>query len=362
MKPFRPEQIFIDEQSLEDTITTNVLNRFTEIPYEIIKPGETVPDEFKVRGGGSKTISSGKRILYLRHNRGKFIEQCPGTRDAHICCNYLIASIIVNCHLDCTYCFLQSYLTERYITLNTNVDDFLNEIDSLVESNPGKKLRIGTGELADSLALDEFTGFSKSLVPFFADKENLLLELKTKGNYVDNLLAMDPRGKSVISWSLNPPGLISSEEFKTSSLPDRLEAARKCRDAGYKIAFHFDPIILHSKWEENYRTVVKSIYDYVDENDILWISMGVLRFTPYSRTAIENRFPNSTMIYEEMVQCADGKLRYSQKVRTEIYRKMTSWIREFDNSVYIYLCMESPAVWERTFGPGAVQKMNIENF
>ncbi|MFC1728982.1 radical SAM protein [candidate division KSB1 bacterium] len=348
MKPFRPGFIYIDEKSLNDSITERVLERFSSVPYEVISGTTHLPDQLKRRE--ESTVTSGKRTLYLRHNQGKFVERCPGTANSHICCNYHVANIAVNCHLDCTYCFLQSYLTERAITVNTNVQDFLAEIDEMTALHQGKELRIGTGELADSLALDELTGFSTYLVPFFAERRNVLLELKTKGNFVDNLLTMDPKGNSVIAWSLNTPDIIKAEEFKCSILEQRLEAAVKCRDAGYKLAFHFDPLIIHDNYEIKYREVVEMLFDYVGAGSIRWISLGVLRFTSSGKAAIEARFPNSKIVYGEMIAGADGKMRYLQPVRVDIYRKMVSWIRSRDETPFIYLCMESPAVWNRVFG------------
>lgn len=360
MKSFRPDSIYIDENSLNDPLTERVLARFPKVPYEILPANMTGGNIGFSKGANGKprrlrdrpsreTITKGKRLLFLQRNRGPFIERCPGTRDA-LCCNYFIANLAVNCHFDCTYCYLQSYLNTQNITINTNIHDFLTEIEEMARANPGKQIRVGTGELADSLALDEITDFSKDIVPAFARFDNLLLELKTKGDYIDNLLSVDPNGRSVIAWSVNPQNIIDSEEHKTASLESRLKAAQKCFDAGYKLAFHFDPIILHDGWEENYRNVVDRIFESIDPENILWISLGVLRFTQAGKTAIQKRFPNSDIVYEEMVQCSDGKLRYIQPVRSEIFSKMRSWITEKSPSTFTYLCMESPAVFNRVYG------------
>ena len=257
---------------------------------------------------------------------------------------------------------MQSYLNTQNITIHTNLTDFIEEVRELVQLHPGNSFRIGTGELADSLALDEITGFSTEIVPCFAEFDSVLLELKTKGNYVDNLLSVDPKGKTVIAWSLNPQSLINKEEHKTASFHDRLTAARLCKDAGYKIAFHFDPIIIHEGWEENYRSVIEMMFDYVDPEDILWISLGVLRFTTAGKTAIQKRFPNTDIIYSEMVQCSDGKLRYLQPVRGEIFRKMRSWIIEKSPDAYVYLCMEGQAVWNRVYGEDHPLNQEIAHF
>ena len=214
MKSFIPGYICIDEASIDDPVTERVLSRFQHIPYEIINNGSSSPPHNE---RGSDTITKGKRVLYLQRSRGPFIERCPGTKNA-LCCNYFVANLALNCHFDCTYCYLQSYLNTQRITVNTNLHDFLAEVEDLAAANKGHNIRIGTGELADSLALDEMTGFSKEIVPVFSRYTNVLLELKTKGDYVDNLLSVDPNGRTVIAWSLNPQNIIDSEEYKTASL------------------------------------------------------------------------------------------------------------------------------------------------
>ena len=49
------------------------------------------------------------------------------------------------------------------------------------------------------------TGISRDLIDFFAARENLTLELKTKTDEIENLLTVDPRGRTLVSWTLSPP-------------------------------------------------------------------------------------------------------------------------------------------------------------
>ena len=72
--------------------------------------------------------------------------------------------------------------------------------------------RIGTGEITDSLALEPYTGMVGELIPYFAEQPNVLLELKTKSDCVDSLLAIDPKGRVVVAWSMNPQTVIDLDE------------------------------------------------------------------------------------------------------------------------------------------------------
>jgi spore photoproduct lyase len=149
---------------------------------------------------------------------------------------------------------------------------------------------------------------------------------------------------------MNPQPEIDRDEHGTSSLEERLRAARRCQDAGYRLGFHFDPMIEYPGWEDDYRRLVEEIFATVDWRRISWLSLGVLRQTPGLRRTMGERFPRTKLLTGEQVSCPDGKLRYFQPLRVAMYRKMAGWIRRAAPTVKIYLCMESKEVWEQVFG------------
>jgi len=210
-----------------------------------------------------------------------------------------------------------------------------------------RSLRVGTGEFGDSLALDHITEYSKALVPFFKGT-NHLLELKTKSANVENLLYLDHGGRTVVSWSLNPERISSKEEAGAAALDERFMAAKKCAEAGYKVAFHFDPIIFYDGWEKDYMETVNRVFDSFKE--VSWISLGALRFHKSLKPIIEERFPESDYLYAEMVTGSDGKMRYYAQLRVDMFKKMFQWIRKRNQAAAVYLCMEEPDVWKSVFG------------
>ena len=113
--------------------------------------------------------------------------------------------------MDCSYCFLQEYLADNpAFQVYANYADSFDELDRLCANAPGRSFRVGTGELADSLAFDSLTGISRDLIDFFATRENLTLELKTKTDEIENLLDVDPRGRVLVSWTLSPDAVYRS--------------------------------------------------------------------------------------------------------------------------------------------------------
>ena len=346
MVPYRPERILVEEEAWSDRATREILQRLPGIATRTIPNVESILPELRT-AADFRTVA--KRTLILMHNRGSFMKECPGS-GAEICCNYFVINYALNCHFECTYCVLQAFLNNPAITVFTNIEDLMSEVRQKVSQSPGRPFRIGTGETADSLALDDITRYSSGLVHLFRDFPNAVLELKTKSALVAQLEGLDHGGHTIISWSLNPSRLIRSEEFKTATLQERLNAARQCQKWGFRVGFHFDPLIYYDGWEHEYEDVVDELFRHVDPAGVCWISLGCLRYTSHLKEIVRERFPRSRLPYGEFVPGHHGKLRYFRPIRDEMYARMRSWIDERAPGVYVYLCMENRAVWERSFG------------
>jgi spore photoproduct lyase len=252
--------------------------------------------------------------------------------------------------MECSYCVLQGYLNNPLLVVHANVDDMFRELKQSFKREPTRLFRVGTGEFTDSLALDHLIDFTKLAVPFFTRKNNAFLELKTKTANVENLVGLHHGGKTIVAWSLNPERVILREEYKTASLSERLDAARICQNAGYLLAFHFDPIIHYKGWENDYHDVVERLFSSVDAERIVWISLGCLRFPQGLKRVIEQRFPGSNITYQEFIQGEDKKLRYFRPLRIKLYSQIVRYIRKYAPQVRLYFCMESQQVWQRVLG------------
>jgi len=290
-----------------------------------------------------------KDLLILARHRGRLLKNCPGT-PGYVCCGYRVLNLVRGCPLDCTYCILQLYLNRGGIVVHSDWEDALRELHALVARRPGRTIRLGTGELADSLALEPLTDMARDLIPLVLRYPEAVLELKTKTTAVENLLDVDSRGRVIVSWSLNADEVAARDEKGAPPPVERLRAAAVCRRAGYRIGLHFDPLVLFPGWERSYARTVEAVYDHLDPGDISWISLGSLRYPPALDAVIRERFPDSRLPLGELVPGLDGKMRYFRPLRVDIYRKIYGEIRKRDRETEVYLCMESPAVWEESLG------------
>jgi len=347
MDNFQPEEVIVEGGSEGSPIYRNLRLALPQVPFRF------VDDIGAVNSRASEArdaFGTAKKKLYLVKHNGEFLKKCPGS-EGQVCCNYFVINFASNCPMDCSYCYLQEYLADNAtLKVFSNVSDLIDEADATLKRHRGVFFRIGTGEITDSLALEPYTGMVRAILPYFADQPNVLLELKTKSDCVDGLLDLDPKGRVVVGWSMNPQGVIDADEHDTASLTERLNAARLVQDAGYRLGFHFDPMIEYPGWEIDYQLLVEQTFATIDWRRLSWVSLGVLRDTPGLKRTMRQRFPQSQLLTGEQVLCPDGKQRYFQPLRVSMYRQMVGWIRRAAPTVKVYLCMESREVWEQVFG------------
>jgi spore photoproduct lyase len=281
--------------------------------------------------------------LFLCRPRGRTVSRCPGSR-GQVCCNYLTVDLFLGCTIGCSYCSMRSYLNFGPLTVYLDPEPAIARLGSIAERNAPALVRVGTGEVGDSLLLDPVFRLSERFIRALAPYPNVAFELKTKTHHVQHLLPVQPKGSAVIGFSLNPPALIEAYEPGASSLEQRLEAARQAALAGYRVSFHFDPIVLTPDGQQEYLELAGRLQALPRER-IAWISLGTLRYPP----ELKRELGEQPFLYQEFVRCPDGKFRYPQKLRQEIYRRLASELRR-RLAAPVYLCMESAAVWRHVFG------------
>ncbi len=339
----RISKLFINQEVADHPLAQSIRARLN-LPSESVQNARQVHAAI---ASAPDPVQSGKEILYLTRNRGAFFKRCPGTRH-YTCCDYQILHIGTFCSMDCTYCILQTYFHPPILEYFVNHEDLMAELDKVLAAKT--ILRIGTGEFTDSLIWELWTDLSKLLIERFAAQQHAVLELKTKTTAIEKLQNLKHNRKTITAWSLNTSRIIRTEERATARLSARLKAAARCEKWGYPLAFHFDPLIIYDGCEQAYIRVIESLFSHVSAENIVWISLGALRFVPSVKTMIQKRFPDSKIVYAEFIKGPDGKMRYFKPLRINLYRKIIACIRDHAPDVTVYLCMEDDEVWQKALG------------
>ncbi len=350
---FWPNTVYVSEDARDDVLTKRVLERLGDVPVTYLPEGQDLlAADVEPTIDDPKRFSQGKRRLLLTRYKGGWLKSCPGT-SSHVCCNLWVVNPGEGCPLDCTYCYLQSYLKRNpTLKIYTNVNDMLSTIKEKVNSQPDRLFRIGTGELIDSLVWDDLTDLTKVLVPFFGGLPNAVLELKSKYNNVSNLLDLADvhNGQTVVSWSVNAREVTKKDEAFTARLEERIDAACAVIDAGYRVGLHFDPVIHFTGWEEAYREAVDYIFSRVNPEKVAWVSVSTLRYKRDMQKMMTERFPQSNLPYGEQFLAKDGKLRYFQPLRFKLVNFVWNEIKKIHQDMPVYMCMESSAAWREIAG------------
>lgn len=310
------------------------------------------------------TPKDNKSNILLLKEEDNFVHICPGMKrensfilnrdlkkDNIRCCNYYVADLVKGCPFDCEYCILQFYLPHKYITVNCNIEKL---ILSLKEHNRlGASLRVGSGELSDSLALDKIIPLTKFIIPTVNTLENIRFEFKTKSVVIDNLFTLNPKN-IIITWSINGLNIAKDVEHGAAPIIQRIEAAKQVAEYGYKIGFHFDPLLMVDNFEKEYNELLKLLFDNIRQKSIAYISISSFRCPEELRYKMRLRGDKSSILRSDLILAEDNKLRYFKADRIAMLSHVYNALKKEWKDTAIYFCMEHVSLWEEIagFDPG----------
>jgi spore photoproduct lyase len=278
--------------------------------------------------------------------RDALLGSCPVASPRTRCCNLLTLDAVQQCGFACSYCSIQSFYGDGEVFLHEDLPEKL----AALELDPGRRYHIGTGQSSDSLMWGNRAGLLDALFDFAARRPNVILELKSKSDNIDYLLANSVPPNILATWSLNTPTIISQEEHLTAPLERRLRAARRAADKGIPIGFHFHPVIHYRGWEEEYRQLIERLQELFSPDEVVTVSFGTLT---YSKEALKvlRRQPLRSKVLQLPLTDAAGKLSYPFDTKRQLFRNaFRAFAPQWRERVFFYLCMEEPELWQPVFG------------
>jgi spore photoproduct lyase len=306
-------------------------------PHNRIDLGSTDPLAMQCRG---------KQTLVLAEHRSALRRS---TETGNTCPNFWHFSPYGFCPYDCQYCYLAGTQGIRFspaVKIFTNVAEMLTQIDD-VAARLGTPTAFYLGKLQDPLALDLLTGYSRTLIPFFASHPYARLVALTKCADVRNLLDLDHRGHTILSWSVNPPSVCREFEVNTPSPSQRIEAMRKCSAAGYPVRAVIMPIIPVPGWQRIYDEFLELL---LAEVPLDRITLGCVCIYPTARRLMESRLGKQNTISQALEnrpgRPADGRSRYPMRLRLALYRHFIDRIQQLRPDLRPALCLEDETIFE----------------
>ncbi len=334
-RPFYPKTVYVETSVKNSPLAARVQAAFPNA-------------EFKETDGktqvGSTDFSRRTETLLIHQEKYDFLKPCPCSCGS-AGCGYNLINLGFGCRFECEYCFLQQYQNLHAILWPANIGEFLQKLDGgSFRKGPFDRPRIGSGEFTDSLVFDDITQYSQQLVPFFRARPQWQFEFKTKSINIGGLLQAGGCENVVVSWSVNSAKITDGAEHFTPNLTARLHAACEVARAGYRLGFHFDPVVIYDGYEQDYARTVQEMADTLPTDKMAWISVGTLRFSRELKKQIETRFVQNFMLDGEFLLDFDGKMRYGERERVAVYQFLVPLLRKTFPHAQVYLCMEDPHI------------------
>ncbi|MDL1971458.1 MAG: radical SAM protein [Candidatus Desulfofervidaceae bacterium] len=264
--------------------------------------------------------------MIYRERKSRFIRLFNKTPEGVICPHFYELILSNGCPFDCAYCYLKlTFRGDKSPKLFTNdwttVQKELDAIDTGV---------FNTGELADSLAV--IPPLLPKAIEYFQDtKKSKFLLLVTKSTNIKILEQTTPSKNIIISFSINAPIASRLYEKKAPSPYQRLEAAWRLKELGWRVRIRLDPII-PDVGLNNYKSIVKEIAKLKPEA----VTLGMLRQFP----GLYRFAPDAPR--NNLKKAPDGRMRYQESLRVKTYHTIAEWLG-FQPS----LCKETKEVWRK---------------
>ncbi|MCW1099537.1 spore photoproduct lyase family protein [Streptomyces sp. RS2] len=178
------------------------------------------------------------------------------------------------CAMACAYCYVprrKGYANP--VTVFTNVDRIIAHLGRhIARQGPKREPNqcdadawvYDVGENGDCSVDALICDNTADLVRAFCRWPTAKASFATKFVNPD-LLALDPRGRTRIRFSLMPPDDSRLLDVRTSPVAERIAAAGDFLDAGYEVHFNLSPVVVRPGWEDAWAQLLRHLDDVLPD-------------------------------------------------------------------------------------------------
>ena len=263
------------------------------------------------------------------------------------CPNYWHFSPYGFCPYGCHYCYLAGTPGVWFsptVKIFLNLEEILAEVDRTA-TQLGRPTAFYLGKLQDGLALEPLSGYARTMIPFFARHPYARMVILTKSADVENLLDLDHAGRTILSWTVNAPEVAQRFEINTPDVMARLDAMRRCAQAGYPVRAVVMPIIPVADWQEIYGRFMATLLESVP---LSRITLGSICSYPQAQRLMELKLGKQNAISTSRPwasQVGRWAASFSRSTREEVYRYLIELLRGQRPDLEIGLCLEDEAMF-----------------
>ncbi|MGD8239052.1 MAG: hypothetical protein PVH68_10900 [Armatimonadota bacterium] len=286
--------------------------------------------------------ASRKRLFGTWHER---LRESIAERDRVVCQTGYGFHSARGCLFKCDYCAIEDVLV-----LATNHEHLLERLDPVVRRVEGPTLWKWDNQ-SDTLCFEPEMGATRLFVEYFAQFDDKYLMTYSKSDNADHLLDLDHGGQTICCWTLNASTQSRVIERDAATMEERIEAARKCQEAGYNVRFRLSAVCPVHNWEQECREMFDLLFSRV-RPDV--ISLETLSRMP-DRRMFDNVMDASLFEPRYLAAIRRGAAQMEGNIwgpipddeREEMYRFLIEAIRRRSPETPVSLCQEPPHMWER---------------
>jgi len=268
----------------------------------------------------------------IQHSFGKRIRLFDKTPENIVCPHFWELVWARGCPYSCAYCYLQgTYRIQGKQPYFYPLSETEHSLDLFFARMEEPQL-LNSGELADSLMAPV------KIIPIIQrflrqDKHKLLLLTKT--DEVKYLLGY--QDVAIYSVSLNADSVARRWEKGAPPVQDRIDAAKKCADAGYQVRVRIDPMAPVPNWLVCYQNLVDTIFENFRPERI---TLGSLRGL---QSTINNAKEKSWVQY--VTEPSGWGLKIPFQQRQLMYKRVIDYLWHKYNYQNVALCKETTEMW-----------------
>ena len=251
------------------------------------------------------------------------------------------------CPHQCAYCSLG-----KYLITNVNTEEYIERLGDLLAQNPWQRTWL-YDDIMDVPTLEPYIDTLPPLMRFFESTGDRYLIIHTKTDRVDALIEAGAPRNTIVAWSLSGPTQSRQLEREAGTTESRIEAARRCQEAGIQIRYKFKPIIPVKSWREDAEYTIDLALratrpDNLSMTALMWMSIDTVKRCIPADMLDQGFLRAAEAAVDEMKGQRVGP--FPHEVREEIYRHYLATVRAKDADIPLIISTESLDMW-KSLGP-----------
>ena len=254
--------------------------------------------------------------------------------------NVYYTTPLLNCLYNCDYCFLQGMYSSGNLLVFVNEEDFFESIKNKLNNLdvPTEPMLVSISYNTDLMAMENIIPITSRWIEFARNQKNLKIEIRTKSALFTSIQKVAPSKNIVLSWTLSPQEICDKYEATAPPLQRRLNSLKLALNAGWQVRLCIDPVLLVNRWEEIYNRFINDLFNEIDGQQLVDVTLGVFRMNKDYFNRIRKREPKSDLFY------SDYDIEQGTVIPPMDLRK--SALNQLKNLISKYIPKERILVWD----------------